>query len=226
MSTMIGLMLLITVSSSFAEISTNNSILLSAEALHQAACVEIDDTNASPWSINSLYNCETKQLFIPYQLWTGARWNGDRNSHCMHEADATFYVNGTSETKINGPIDWIHPKTKKTLRVWTRQKQKGAKQQYFTCNSKGIGRVYDNRKQGRYFDLGRCKFPAGKGWAVGKQRKCQSTAIEIVKVELDAKKSLAAIEYKWWYQSRNGKFVHDHTYRYEPNIGNVNAWKQ
>lgn len=223
---LIGVVFFITLSSSHAGTRETNSELESTLELHQAACSGGDDLNESPWDIRSLYSCETKKLFVPYQLWTGATWNGNQDSNCMHEADSTFYVNGTSETKISGPLEWSNPKTLDTLKVWKREKLKDAKQQYFTCNNKGIGRVYDSRNGGRYFDSGRCKFPAGKGWELGKQRKCKSTAIEIVKVEIDSSRNLSAIEFKWWYQSRNGEYVHHHTYRYEPNIGNVNAWKQ
>jgi hypothetical protein len=226
MRRIIGLVFLITASSSYAGVIDNNSDLVSALELHQAACSGVDDINESPWDIKSLYNCETKNFFVPYQLWTGAKWNGDQDTNCMHEADSTFYVNRTSGTTIKGPVEWENPKTLNTLKVWKREKLNGSKQQYFACNDKGIGRVFDSRKGGRYYDLGRCKFPAGQGWEIGKQRKCKSTAIEIVKVEIDSNKSLSAIEFKWWYQSRSGEYVHDHTYRYEPNIGSVNAWKQ
>lgn len=222
----VGLMLLISVSSSFADVIDKNSNLVSAIELHQAACSSLDDINESPWDIKSLYNCKTKTLFVPYQLWTGMKWNGDQGSSCMHEADSTFYVNGKSGTRIKGPEEWRNPKTLDSLKVWKREKLDGSKKQYFACNNKGIGRVYDSRKKGRNYDFGRCKFPAGHGWEIGKQRKCKSTAIEIIKVELDSNKSLSAIEFKWWYQSRDGEYVHDHTYRYEPNIGNVSAWEQ
>lgn len=122
-------------------------------------------------------------------------------------------------------MEWKDPKTQNTLKIWKRNKLDDGKQQYFTCNSKGIGCVYDSRKKERSYELGRCKFPAGHGWELGKQRKCKSTAIEIVKVEIDTNKNLSAIEFKWWFQNKRGEYIHDHTYRYEPNIGNVNAWK-
>jgi hypothetical protein len=196
MRRVISLIFVMTVSSSYAGSIDNNSYLESAIELHQAACSEVDDSNESPWDIKSLYNCEAKNLFVPYQLWTGAKWNGDQDSDCMHEADSTFYVNGTSGTTIKGPVEWENPKTLNTLNIWKREK------------------------------LDDSKFPAGQGWEIGKKRECKSTAIEIVKVEIDSNKSLSAIEFKWWYQSRSGEYVHDHTYRYEPNIGNVNAWQQ
>ncbi len=180
----------------------------------------------SPWHISNLYDCQKKELFIPYQLWSGAKWDGNKNTSCMHGADTAFYVNGTSGTTIKGPKKWVNPKTQEVIEVWFREKMNGSKQQYFTCNKKGIGRVFDSRNGGRYYQQGRCKFPAGYGWEIGKQRKCLDTAIEVTKLELDSENNLSGLEFKWWYKNSNGSYIHDHTYRYEPNVGSVNAWKQ
>ena len=68
----ISIIFLITVSSSYAGFIDNNSGLVSAIELHQAACSEFDDSNESPLDIKSLYNCETKTLFVPYQCVTSA----------------------------------------------------------------------------------------------------------------------------------------------------------
>jgi len=142
----------------------------------------------------------------------------------MHKSDTLFYVNGKSATKIKGPKKWRHPWLGKELDVWYREKVNGSKQQYFTCHEKGIGRVYDSRR-GNY-SLGRCKFPAGFGWQIGVQRDCTETAIEISKIELDENANLVALEFKWWFENSDGDLIHDHTYRYKPNIGSVNAWEQ
>jgi len=133
-------------------------------------------------------------------------------------------VNGTSGTTIKGPKKWHHPNLDKELEVWYREKINGSKQQYFVCHEKGIGRVYDSRR-GTY-SLGRCKFPAGFGWKFGVQRDCNETAIEITKVELDEKANLVAIEFDWMFENSDGDLIHDHTYRYQPNVGSVNAWEQ
>lgn len=180
----------------------------------------------SPWHISNLYDCKKSELFIPYQLWTGEKWHGDKYGSCMHDADTQFYVNAKSGTTIKGPKKWVNPKTNNIIEVWSREKMSGSKQQYFACNDKGIGRVFDSRKGGKYYRQGRCKFPAGFGWEVGKKRKCLNTAIEITKLEFDSEKNLSGIEFKWWYKNRSGNYIHDHTYRYEPNVGSVKAWKQ
>ena len=67
-----------------AEIATN---------IHEAACIG-PAVSEDPWNIHALYDCEKRTLFIPYQLWTGATWNGEKDAPCMHRADKRFYVNG------------------------------------------------------------------------------------------------------------------------------------
>ncbi|MDC9727298.1 MAG: hypothetical protein PSN35_05640 [Candidatus Thioglobus sp.] len=207
----------------------NSNIIITNDnktELHKISCKEKQQDKSS-WNIVNLYNCETKTMFIPYQLWSGQAWNGDKNASCMHKANTSFYVNGKSGTTIKGPKQWINPKTEKELEVWHRDKMNGSKQQYFSCNAKGIGRVYDSRNGGRYYKHGRCKFPAGFGWEIGKQRKCKETAIEIIKIELNSDNDLSAIGFEWWYKSRKrDKYIHDHTYRYEVGYGSRNAWKQ
>ncbi len=193
--------------------------------LHSIACSGNQPNDASPWHISNLYNCESGELFIPYQLWTGAEWHGNKSNICMHNADTRFYVNGISGTRIMGPREWKNPATGDLETIWAREKINGSKQQYFTCHAKGVGRVYDSRGP-RYYVTGRCKFPAGHGWTVGEKRRCTSTQIEITKIDLGSNRGLLGLEFKWWYQRRNGDYVHDHTYRYEPNRGMVNAWKQ
>lgn len=193
----------------------------------------------SPWNINNLYNEKNKSFFIPYQLWTGAKWDGDKNKKCTHQVDNTFYVNGNSPTKITGTTKWESPKTGKVYDIWKREKlnnhnnilkrkkSKKLKEQYFTCHEKGIGRVFDNRRGGRYSDVGKCKFPAGYGWKIGERQECLKTAIEITQIDFDKENNLTGLEFKFWYQNRkSGNLVLDHKYRYQPNIGMTKADKQ
>jgi len=194
------------------------------DLVHEAACATETKKSDSVWHISNLYDCEKREIFIPYQLWSGEAWDGNKLSACMHDANTLFYVNGKSGTTIKGPKRWHHPWLNTDIDVWYREKTNGSKQQYFTCHEKGIGRVYDSRRG--HYSLGRCKFPAGFGWQIGVERDCNETSIEITKVELDIHSNLSAIEFKWWFENNNGEFVHDHSYRYEPNIGSVNAWEQ
>jgi hypothetical protein len=211
---------------SFAWFNSNTITSDNKSNLYKFAC-QTENKNNSAWSIANLYNCKTRTMFIPYQLWSGEEWNGDKDAPCMHKANTSFYVNGESGTTIKGPKQWTNPKTGNELEVWHRDKMSGRKQQYFTCNDKGIGRVYDSRKGGKYYKHGMCKFPAGYGWEIGNKRKCKHTKIEITKIDLDSDNNLDAIEFKWFYLSKKrNKYIHDHTYRYETGYGSKNAWKQ
>ncbi len=186
---------------------------------HERACASYPPS-ASPWHVTNLYDCNTRRLYLPYQLWTGARWDGRKDGPCMHEADSTFNVNGDSRTRIRGPQRWRNPKTGREETVWVRAKINGSKTQRFTCHEKGIGRVYDSRGP-RYYRAGRCKFPAGHGWKIGTRRSCGSTAIDIIHVGLDKGGHLTELKFKWWVRSKL-----DHIYRYVPEYGSTNAWKQ
>ena len=172
------------------------------------------DSN-SPWNITNLYNPEDDSIFIPYQLWTGMNWDGNKGASCMHKAASFFSVNGSSDTTITGPHDWQGNK------VWRREKTDGSKQQYFVCNSMGIGRVFDSRYPSRAYSSGRCKFPAGYGWKIGIERDCNRTSIRITKMEFNSNHDLSAIEFEW-----RTRGYHDHTYRYEVGFGMRNAWEQ
>ena len=190
-----------------------------AREFHERACASYP-RSSSPWHVTNLYDCKTRKLYVPYQLWSGAKWDGRKGGSCMHEADSAFDVNGFSRTTIRGPEAWRNPGTGKKYTVWVRAKVNGSKVQHFTCHGKGIGRVYDSRGP-RYYTPGRCKFPAGHGWKVGKRRSCKTTAIEIINVALDKGGHLTSLVFKWWAR---GKL--DHIYRYEPEYGSTNAWKQ
>ena len=198
----------------------NKNTVEDPETLHNLACSVAGD-NGSPWHISNLYDCDSRSMFIPYHLWTGMAWDGNKDGPCMHEASTTFFVNGRSQTTIEGPKEW------RGRQIWERAKSNGSKTQYFECHSRGIGRVWENRR-GRervYRDTRRCKFPAGHGWKFGKRRSCTRTAIKIDKLEFD-NHELRALEFSWWYERRGGGYVLDHRYRYQPNVGSTNAWRQ
>lgn len=63
----------------------------------------------------------------------------------MHEADIEFRVNGTSLTRITGPVSWHDQATGTTEAAGVRAKADGSKVQHFTCHADGIGRVLDRR---------------------------------------------------------------------------------
>lgn len=179
------------------------------DELHLAGCAPTP-AGASAWHITRLYDCQSRSLYVPYQLWTGAQWDGDRSKACMHEAHTKFLVDGDDATTIRGPIKWKHPSTGETLDTWHRNKDDGRKQQIFTCHANGIGRVFDSRRS-RVYAPGRCKFPAGPGWSLFNRRHCDNTSIEIFRLELSDTNDLAALHFRWWFDG-----TLDHKYRYAP----------
>ena len=199
-----------------------NATVIRAEdsrAIHSFACSEPRKSD-NKWNIQELYNCDSRELFIPYQLWTGAIWGGDKDAPCMHASNSLFYVNGVSATTISGPEKWQNPLSGETESYWSRKKRNGSKVQFFTCHKLGIGRVYDSRGP-RHYRSGRCKFPAGYGWKIGDRRDCRDTSIEIIAITLDGENNLESLTFKWWYGT-----TLDHIYRYAPNKGMVKAWQQ
>lgn len=187
--------------------------------LNDFACSK-NTKNNEIWGKNTLYDCNTRKLYIPYQLWTGAIWDGRRTKNCMHTVNSTFNVDGDSLTTIKGPKEWLNPATGKTETVWVRDKVDGSKSQYFTCHEKGIGRVYDSRRARTYLN-GRCKFPAGEGWELSKRRDCENTVIRITNMTFNKNGILQSMKFKWWV---GGNL--DHIYRYKPNYGMTDAWQQ
>jgi hypothetical protein len=197
-------------------------------SLYKKVCTEPLLSSQSPWFIGLLYDCQQRELFIPYQLWTGASWDGNKNSGCMHYADTKFSVNGHDLTHISGPHKYYDKALKKELNVWSLKKLDRDKVQYYACHEKGIGRLYDRRpsRGERYFPFGRCKFPAGFGWNIGIKRQCGPTQVEITKIQLDNKNNFSSITFKWWYLGKNNDFVLNQIYVFKPRKSMVSAENQ
>ena len=199
----------------------NRTVIKDSAALHEFACSNAGDSE-SPWHIRNLYDRESRTFFVPYHLWSGAEWDGNKDGPCMHQVSTTFLVNGWSRTTIEGPREW------RGHEVWVRSKTDGSKTQYFECHGCGIGRVYEIRggKERIYPRTGRCKFPAGYGWKLSERRYCTDTAIRINHLEFDRSRVLLALEFDWWYKSEDSQYVLDHRYRYRPNMGMTHAMPQ
>ncbi|MCH9675689.1 MAG: hypothetical protein K0U93_29905 [Gammaproteobacteria bacterium] len=192
---------------------------IGAQALHQRACENLS-ISGDPWHVRNLYDCDARSLYVPYQLWTGEKWDGDKGAPCMHTANTRFMVNDVSDTTITGPITWTNPVSGIEEAYWSRRKANGSKTQYFTCHDKGIGRVFDSRGA-RHYATGRCKFPGGAGWTVGQVRRCRDTSVEIASITLDSQDIVTGVMFNWWTGDR-----FDHTYYYVPNQGMRYAWAQ
>ncbi len=173
----------------------------------------------SAWYRANLYDVTTQSYYIPYQLWTGAPWDGNKKLE-FHAVDKNFM---TSKT-IQGPTPWMHPHLKREYLVYKRLNR--GKAQLFTFYEKGIGRVYDSREQ-RYFDMD-IKFPAGPGWKIGVpvdfEQKfwkgenikgyTRTVTILILAIKFDDADVMKELTYCY---SVNG--VPDNEYTYRPNFG-------
>ena len=189
------------------------------------------------WSKQNVYDPETDTYYIPYHLWTGAYWDGNKNENViLQSADTVFLVNGVSETRINGPETWRHPYLDKEFKVYRRTKSNRDKVQLFVFHENGIGRVYDHRptrSYDRYYDGKEVKFPAGWGWKIGVpqtfsftiwdngKKRSMTTTIEITAIEFDHESVMTALKYNY---SVNG--ILDHKYVYSPRKGMVVAREQ
>lgn len=188
---------------------------------------------SSPWHISNLYNCKDKSFFIPYQLWSGAKYDGNKansKNHQVNRQTTTSHYGKSgrlshSDLSVTGTTKWSSPKYDKEFNIYTRERND--KIQYFIANDMGIGRVYDNRGNGRYFNGTNIKFPAGYGWKLNDSRstsyevikhgrtKYRNTTIKITDMKFNAKNELDTITFQWY--PKDGEL--DHIYTYKANIG-------
>jgi len=171
----------------------------------------------SAWSYKNLYDEHSKSFYIPYQLWTGAPWDGSKTLQ-FHKANSSFM----GHKFISGPEPWTHPYLKKEYQVYRRVND--GKYQLFVFLERGIGRVYDNRNQ-RYFEND-IKFPAGFGWKVGTpvdfKEKVWSggklieriVTVEVTDMKFGEDKILKEMSYRYSVDR-----VPDQSYTYRPNEG-------
>lgn len=118
---------------------------------------------------------ETQTRFIPLQLVIGDRWNGEQTI----TYPSGRFVEGVREGAPSiwvGPMQWKHPKTGRTLTVYTRGRDgRNAAEQVFAVRDDrtAIGRVADSR-----FGITACdqeaKYPLGL-WVQGETRTFDST---------------------------------------------------
>lgn len=189
----------------------------------------------SPWHIKNLYDCNNKSFFIPYQLWSGAKYNGNKATSKNHQVDkqtqTAHYGKSDSlsydELSVIGTKKWTSDKYNKKFNIYIRERDD--KIQYFVANDNGIGRVYDNRGNGRYFNGTNIKFPAGYGWNLNNSRSTsyevikngrtrhKNTTIKITDMNFNSKNELNTITFEWY--PKYGEI--DHIYTYKVNVGLV-----
>ena len=118
-------------------------------------------------------NRETKERYIPVELWAGAEWDGKKELK-MPNVDGS-YQHRKATYQIKGPVEWEHPTMGRKFLVYERINpgKDGVKWQLFTINNdqNGLGRLYDGRagRDGR-LSSGGLKFPLGL-WKEGETRR-------------------------------------------------------
>lgn len=174
---------------------------------------------------------QTKERYIPVELWAGTEWDGKRELK-MPPVDGT-YRHRNATYRIKGPMEWEHPVMRQTFVVYERLNpgRGGIKTQRFTINQEktGLGRVYDDRSElGTRMFSGGLKFPLGV-WKEGETRKFvykhydetrvadRMETITIKQIDFVFSQSAHCVEFYWTATDRGEKRFYDRqTYVYCP----------
>ena len=188
---------------------------------------------SNPWHFNNLYDASSNSFFIPYHLWSGAKWDGVKSvEKCMHKANTTWTYfnprNTKSKGKIISPVKYPHPSSGEVFQTFEWKGRKGS--QNYICHSKGLARIYDHRfKKAGLLDSPilngtECKFPAGFGWQIGVSQDCNPEAPKQTTVtELMFDENFNLVKMKYTYTEKEGfsaKAADDY-YEYEVGKGRV-----
>lgn len=192
----------------------------SDDALYNLVCGPSVETSEDPWHITNLYNCYRRELYIPYQLWTGARWDGDKEQGCMHAVErhsvlkqqSAQYAKG--RVRVRGPIEWKDSYTGEVLQVWERFRPETSSRKYYACHARGIGPVHNPLKERSRYIRGLCRAPGGHGWRLQKKRVCIKTTLKIIALELDKDYRLKSLSVDYWFRDKLR-----YRYLYQPNQG-------
>ena len=176
-------------------------------------------------------NLDTKERYIPVDLWAGAEWDGERVLK-MPKVDGR-YRHGKATYQIKGPMEWEHPTIGQKFFVYERINpgKEGVKLQRFTINQEksGLGRVYDARPGlGTRMFSGGLKFPLGV-WKEGETRKFvykhydgskvadRAESITIKQITFQFQQDTYCLEFYWTATDKDEKRIYDHqTYIYCP----------
>jgi hypothetical protein len=183
----------------------------------------------APNSWDDATNFETKERFIPVELWAGAEWSGRRELE-MPKVDGNYRHN-KSAYSIKGPTEWKHPATGHTHAVYERinPQSGGPKWQIFVINEErtGLGRLYDGRpNRDTRTSSGGLKFPLGS-WKEGETKKfeykvyegsrdsARVESITIKQIDFAMGSNKHCLEFYWTVTDRTEKKLYDHhTYIY------------
>jgi hypothetical protein len=188
---------------------------------------------SNPYHFINLYEASSDSFFIPYQLWSGAKWDGVKSvEKCMHKANTTWTYfnprNTKSKGKIISPVKYPHPSSGEVFQTFEWKGRKGP--QNYICHAKGLARIYDHRfKKAGLLDSPilngtECKFPAGFGWQIGVSQDCNPEAPKQTTVtELVFDENFNLVKMKYTYTEKEGfsaKAADDY-YEYEVGKGRV-----
>jgi hypothetical protein len=188
---------------------------------------------SNPYHFINLFDASSDSFFIPYQLWSGAKWDGVKSvEKCMHKANTTWTYfnprNTKSKGKIISPVKYPHPSSGEVFQTFEWKGRKGS--QNYICHSKGLARIYDHRfKKAGLLDSPilngtECKFPAGFGWQIGVSQDCNPEAPKQTTVtELMFDENFNLVKMKYTYTEKEGfsAKVADDYYEYEVGKGRV-----
>ena len=177
-------------------------------------------------------NPQTKERYIPVELWAGAEWDGKRELK-MVAVNGTYH-HRSSAYQIRGPIEWKHPVSGETTTVYERvnpgRSKDEDKVQLFTINQDGtgLGRLFDGRpgRDTRTYSGG-LKFPLGlwkenetksfsyKVWDTTESQRAET--ITIKQMNFSYQGTPYCLEIYWTATDRSGRKTYDrHTYIYCP----------
>jgi len=177
-------------------------------------------------------NPETKERYVPVELWSGAEWDGRRELK-MVNVDASY--RHSESYRIKGPMEWKHPVIGDMYLVYERlnpgRRAGDAKWQLFAVNQEqsGLGRIYDTRPDlGTRTFSGGLKFPLGV-WREGETRKFlykryenarqsdRAETITIKQIDFVFQNVPHCLQFYWAETERDGRKIFDHhTYIYCP----------
>jgi len=173
--------------------------------------------------------------FIPIELWTGEKWNGEMDL-VMGPANRRF--GSRNHKTITGPIEWRNPKSGNLMMVYERinETTKGTKRQLFTINpdTTGLAKVFDSRpeKKTRYQSHNAVLFPLG-WWKKGERReyiykeymggtqKVRKATLRMRRLDFTYKGMEHAMKYDWIMVDTKGKVVYHERFIYAPDKGLV-----
>ena len=90
---------------------------------------------SNAWHFNNLYDSSSDSFFIPYQLWSGEKWDGVKSAEkCMHKANTAWkYTNARNkqtEGKITSPVKFTIRHQVMFLRLLSGKVKEGHKTLY------------------------------------------------------------------------------------------------